>query len=306
MHSSLKRMALEAAKKYRTEREQLERAARALVLCPPDCEARHPRWPKEHAHTYWDMLQAAGGLDYAWQCRKRREEQEDMARMDVGPYLRRAGAGDVHIRALEKLEGARPATQAASRWLKQARPMPLPWLALLGATDAGKTQAAVLALAHFVRRHPWGQQAGGPGAQLQPFVLVHGSELASMARTLRDFGAAASAREREEDLRRAKVLVLDDIGAERMDPDTLGLLHSLADLRYRERRLTVWTANLSAEDFEKRVDFGGQDGNGEQRGRLWRRIRELGHVVQLGRKVRTWEGGRETTVSAPARDGRAA
>jgi hypothetical protein len=294
MHPSLKARVLEAAMKYKSDSQALERAARALVLCPPDCEARDVRRPEQHAHTYWDMIRMAGELDYGWKCRKAAEAADDAQRMDTTSHLRRAGVGEVHVRGMTHLEGSRAAVRAVRKWLGQARPivgdgqpgpMPFPWLVLLGQTGAGKTQAAVVALEHFIRRYPWNTQAGGAGAGAPPFVVAHVSEVVQLARDEARFESAGVARERLEHMRRARVLVLDDLGAERLDANALGLLHSLANARYERRMVTILTANVNAKDFEARFDFN-QDKSaehGQQQGRLWRRVRELGAVVQLGK-----------------------
>jgi hypothetical protein len=302
MHPTLKAMALESAKRHREDTERVEREARAIRLCPPDCPERHPRFPEQHAHTYLDMLRMGQAADYGWQLLKAQEQAGDIERVDVVPHLRRAGAGEVHLEGFKALQRDRPAVLVAARWLKQPRradgSMTHPWLALLGDRNTGKTQAAVYALAYFVRRHPWNATAGfGDAARDEPFVVAHASELPAVARGRGDYSEATSAGRRERMLRLCKVLVVDDIGSEKMNDDTLDLIGSLLDERYRARRVTIVTSNLSGVELERRVDFrGGETPKADdERGRIWRRILQHGHVAQFGKggRVRCWVGGEE-------------
>ena len=58
--------------------------------------------------------------------------------------------------------------------------------------------------------------------------------------------------------------------------------------------MTVWTGNLSLLELERRLDFAGGEAD-EQRGRLVRRLLELGHVAQVGKggRVKIWVGGKD-------------
>lgn len=300
MHPTLKARVLEAARRQRAEQLRLEAEAKAIVLCPPDCPERHPRFPHLHAHTYWDMIRLSGEDEYGWKMRQRAAELEGAAQVDPRPHLARAGVGETHLNAMAKLDMDRLAIVAAKRWRDQPRtvedgkpgPRPFPWLALFGDTKTGKTQAAVALLSYFARHHPWNQlPGGGDGGHLPPFVYAHGFEIGAISRDLSHFGAGESARRREAELRRAKVLVLDEVGGEKLDPAALSLFLSLMDERYRHRRITILTGNMTLAQFQERFDGAGEEGS---RGRLYRRLREVGACVQLEKRSgRMWFGEKE-------------
>lgn len=301
MAPNLRARVLELARQDREGRAALEKAARALVLCPPDCPEQHSRFPGEHAHTYWDMLSAAPALDYGWRCQKAAGAQEDSSRMDTRPYLVRAGVKAIHLDALPHLDESRAAVRAVRKWLALPRmalgsgtAMSYPWLVLTGPTNAGKTQAAAAVLERFIRQHPWNMQAGGDSAaSLRPFVLVHAVDFATVARQFRGFSTAGRAHELAEEMFRARVLVLDDVGTERLDAEALEFFQKLVNERHAARRITVWTSNLSPAELEGRLD----SGSGEQRGRLWRRVQDFAAVVELSRKrSRMVVGGREVPL----------
>ena len=180
--------------------------------------------------------------------------------------------------------------KAVRKWLALPRvatgggtAMSRPWLIVTGPTNAGKTQAAVAVLEHFIRQHPWNTQAGGNAtAGLRPFVLVHAVDFAMVSRQFRTFSTAGRAHELAEEMLRARVLVLDDVGTERLDAEALEFFQKLVNERYASRRVTVWTANLSPSELERRLDFGGEEAS--QKGRLWRRIETLTAVAELSRK----------------------
>jgi hypothetical protein len=290
MAPSLTRRVLDLARKERAERAELEARARALVLCPPDCDARNPRFPGEHCHTYWDMLVVAPALDYGWKCQRATEAAQDATRLDTRPHLLRAGVAPIHLEGVKKLDEGRAAIRAVRKWLAlplvsvgAGMAMSRPWLVLTGPGDCGKTQAAAAVLDRFIRQHPWNTLPGGDlSAAFRPFVVVHAVDFATVARQFRSFSTAGRAHTLAEEMLRAKVLVLDDVGTERMDAEAQEFFQRVVNERYASRRATVWTTNLSPKELEGRLDFGGDDV--AQKGRLWRRIEALAAVVELSRR----------------------
>jgi hypothetical protein len=291
MHPKLKALVLEAARKDREERARFEAEARAIVLCPPDCDARHPRFASEHCHTFLDMWRAAGALDYGYQCRKAAETREDAERLDPRPHLTRAGVRAEHLATLANLSEEWTGVRAVRAWLAQGREigpggrpgaMRYPFLVMAGPTRAGKTVAAAAVLEHFIRRYPWNERAGGSDdAGLRPFVLIHSADLVQVARQAKAYSMAGRSAFAMEELLRARAVVLDDVGAERLGAEEVELFQRLVAERHASRRVTVWTSNLTAAELESRLDFMGQEPG--QRGRLWRRVAEAGYVVELSR-----------------------
>jgi DNA replication protein DnaC len=280
--------------------EAFEAEARALVLCPPDCEQRHPRFPEMHCHTFLDMWRAFEALDYGWHCRRAQEQQQDAEAMDVRPYLARAGVRDVHRSGLAQLDGQRTAVRAMRTWLAQPRnsgtgAMTHPWLVLTGGSDTGKTQAAAAVLEHFIRRFPWNERpgGGGDGVALRPFVLIHSADFVQLARQAKAYSLMGNSNMLVEEACRARVLVLDDVGTERMGAEEVELFQRIANERHASRRVTVWTSNVAPTELKSRLDFAGQEPS--QLGRLWRRVADMAAVVELVRTgSRMTMGGRVT------------
>ena len=54
-------------------------------------------------------------------------------------------------------------------------------------------------------------------------------------------------------LREAKLTVLDDLGAEKKSNWTLEKVYELIDARYRARRPTIVTSNLTPEELEEQI-----------------------------------------------------
>lgn len=254
MHSSLKRLALEAAARHR----EAQKAAAGVILC--DC----------HGHTLLQAHEEAVRENYHRAVRAAAEEGPDIPRI-----LGRLGAGDVHIHRLaagryEK----RPPLQAARLWWAFREVERPPLLSLLGPTDDGKTFAAVWALAKWAGTWPWNSTAGGSNVTEEPAFFVRTKALADNA-----FSDAWAGR-----AKRARFLVLDEVGGENLNGPAESMLHELIDTRYAFRRYTVLTANLSLAAFEARYDGERPKAFADRPGRLTRRILEQG-VVLNGRTL---------------------
>lgn len=139
------------------------------------------------------------------------------------------------------------ALRLVRRWL-EARPSP--WLVLLGGTGTGKTVAAAWAIAH------------AHGAYISATQLR-----ALMTRAVWDGDDLP-------DAARSRLLVLDDLGAEKeTDPEKFqAALFELLNRRQSERTRTIITSNLSRSRLADRTRYGD---------RVVDRINHLAHVVEL-------------------------
>jgi hypothetical protein len=117
-------------------------------------------------------------------------------------------------------------------------------LVLAGARGCGKTTAAAHVVWHWARGHSWNNQASG-GKQHRPCVWVDAAEVTAQT----DFGRVDP--EWLEGLRRAKLLIIDDLGEDGTQPG-LAALADVLKARHEWRRRTVITSNLSLPKMEQR------------------------------------------------------
>ncbi len=121
------------------------------------------------------------------------------------------------------------------RDLDRTDPAIVPGLFLSGDVGAGKTRlvatiANELALRHGVRAAVW------PVPEL-------------LERLRRSIGSAGEGEDRLESVRRARCLILDDIGAERLTDWIQERLYLIIDFRYREGLPTLFTSNLTLKEL---------------------------------------------------------
>jgi DNA replication protein DnaC len=291
LHPSLKQMMLESAARDRENQAQ----ARALVLC--DCPG--------HPHTLHEAWVQAHQEDYGRKVRAIAERAE----VDIPRQLVRMGCPELHVQRLmagqkggkKRLE-ERPALQAARHFLGQPEDARRAFLVLCGPADSGKTLAAAAVLWARAQKYPWGSRPTGAGGD--PFVFVRASTLARLSAWDDD------ARAFERRCQLARVLVLDDLGTEQLTSVGEMILGELIDVRYGSGRETVITTMLGPDAFVSRYDeMGGQARKPGERGRVGRRIRERGLVLNGGvltagdevvKRFEKWkptvvEGGKEKT-----------
>jgi DNA replication protein DnaC len=93
------------------------------------------------------------------------------------------------------------------------------------------------------------------------------------------------------ELRSARLIVLDDLGAEPLDAKGYGIaaITDLVDRRYDGARKTIVTTNLPLDEFRERYGTGSGV-------RLWERVREVGRFVELQGESR--RGARAAGVAA--------
>ena len=114
-------------------------------------------------------------------------------------------------------------------------------LVIMGMSGRGKTGAAVGILRYF---HERGHRVYFTAVQ----DLLESTKEGFEDKTNLDEGARPLVR-----AARAHVLVLDDLGAERVTDWTAAAIDNLVRKRYNTERPTIITSNLSAADFRRRV-----------------------------------------------------
>lgn len=152
-------------------------------------------------------------------------------------------------------------------------------LVLHGEPDAGKSVSAASAFLFAKERLCY---VGGEALRWQLCVFEHASEAARQQL----FGEEAS-RYWEFLTRTAKVLVLDDLGAEMTTEAWQSVLDNLLNARYADPKLrTVLTTNVSCRrpSADKPSPFEARYG-----ARIARRVREAGAVVAVGKLGATVE-----------------
>jgi DNA replication protein DnaC len=138
------------------------------------------------------------------------------------------------------------------------------WLVLLGGAGSGKTLAAAWVLGEWLAAHA--QWTAPSGAQVADIGLfANAGEFSGMA----DFNA--NDRAWFERLAKCGLLVLDDLGAERLGEMELGMVQRLLMSRHAKGLRTVITSNLDAAKLAERYGD-----------RVVDRMREVARVVDAG------------------------
>jgi DNA replication protein DnaC len=179
---------------------------------------------------------------YREQLQRRAAQLGHEAGVDVPFRLQKLGVPADNILALRKATDTK-ALEGAKRFLTAPKDL-VRFLVLVGPHGAGKSTAAAYVLAEAVRRHDWNSQASG-GRQTEPFVWTNAAEVTSVV----DFGRVAP--EWVEGLKRASLLVLDDLGKDGTEVG-LAALRDVLTYRHEKQRRTVVTSNLAPSDFKAR------------------------------------------------------
>lgn len=275
MAASLKSGALAAAR----EHAALTKRAKATTLCTCDWHTHHNLWDalhEAHLENYGRQLRAAG----------------ERVTVDVPTYLRRAGCPDmlvnrVHQGGLDE----RPTLFAARVYLgedperlgvqgrhaqlivkaQRQRKERRPFLGMFGESDRGKTLAAVYCMAHAMKAFPWNSGATG-SRQSFPFAFVRMTELAATLAWTQE------TRDWLERLKRASMLILDDMGKEHLSPVARMFLFELLDTRYGQGLNTIITSQVKVKEFQLAYD--GPIEPGAPPGAIYRRLRERGLILR--------------------------
>lgn len=175
-------------------------------------------------------------------CRVYREELEAEVRrrsaqdgVDVWRELAKLGAPADALVACRKPWDT-VALEAARRFESAPRDM-IRTLLLAGPRGCGKSVAATHVLWHWGRNYQWNSAPSG-GKQWRPAIWCDASEVTGQT----DYGRVDPSWLQE--LERAKVLVLDDLGEDGTQPG-LAALTSVLKARHEARRATVITSNLA-------------------------------------------------------------
>lgn len=154
------------------------------------------------------------------------------------------------------------ALEAARDWWASGEAL----LLLCGGVGSGKTTAAAWCLLKRMEQEAANPKPSG-GVPIEPGMFVTAPEFNGLS----DY--SPEARAWMERLSRCGLLVLDDLGTERMGDGELSCIQRLVGERHAADRRTVLTTNLSGEAFKKRY--------GE---RVADRIRESGIVKGSGKE----------------------
>lgn len=136
--------------------------------------------------------------------------------------------------------GTEKALKAAQEFAANFPPADGTGLLILGSYGNGKSHLAA-AIVHAAK------------AQGHTAVFASVPELLSRIRATYDEEARETEAQLMFALREARLTVLDDLGAEKRSEWTLEKVYELVDARYRSRRPTVVTTNLTPEELEEQI-----------------------------------------------------
>ncbi len=169
-----------------------------------------------------------------------RQEYRDEGHLDLSllPYLGRATFETFSLREDEKLtkkerESLRRAVERARAFAEE----PQGWLVLIGDTGTGKTHLAAAIANEIARRSA-------------PPLFVFVPDLLDHLRAAFRPESTVPYDERFEQLRRAPVLILDDLGRQTTTPWAREKLNQLLNYRYVRRLPTVITTTLDLADMD--------------------------------------------------------
>lgn len=183
----------------------------------PALEAQYIKWSNEVDVLERELADAT-----------RREKASRMAAKALQSAKDSSGLGG---RTLDVAAAPEPnaAVEAVRDWLSGNQS----WLVLAGGPGTGKTVAAGVAVLDAARR---GERA----------IVVDATELARV----QAFGEGAG---RLDELQRARLLVLDDVGVAPLGDYARGVLHSVANYRHDRYLRTIITTNLRGSELRAAI-----------------------------------------------------
>lgn len=227
-------------------------------------EAQHP----ELAVAWTDAMREDAEREVA----KERAHALARSQVNIPDWLKRIG---VPAPVLERIRNPddTPSMKAARRYFEPGAPK---WLVLVGKASTGKTLAASWLLGQYLARHT---------AWEAPTAYGQRPELALFTPAFEFTGASdydPKTRAWLSDIQRCGLLVLDDLGSERLGDVELGMVQRLLMSRHAHGLRTVITTNLAWGHLPQ----DGEPGSGfcERYGeRIVERIREVGRVADAGK-----------------------
>lgn len=143
-------------------------------------------------------------------------------------------------------------------------------LLLYGVPGCGKTMLAVLIGRAYLQM--------GKTVAFQDVVSL----LADLQATFNDKSKAGQYWQIMERCKRVDLLILDDMGAEKISEWTVKMMQELINARYNAKKPLIMTSNY--EPYEMLAEFGRKDK--VQAGRIASRLREMAYFVLAGNKDR--------------------
>jgi hypothetical protein len=128
-----------------------------------------------------------------------------------------------------------------------------PWLGIIGETGTCKTRIACLLAASEMERQvaQRAMQSAQPFTNIPRFHFAPSYEISEIAALLQTgtFEQKEEARSYLDAIRRANLLVIDDLGKGRMNGPIAAEIYALVDHRYSNALSTIWTANSTPEQI---------------------------------------------------------
>lgn len=160
-----------------------------------------------------------------------RKTNELRAKDDRANRLKESGAGARAVEAASNPVDTK-SLEFARDWFEGSDSQRTSWLVLGGTVGAGKTVAATWCITHAIER----------GMRARNILAVDLASISSFNEGADELAA----------LRRIQLLVVDDLGKERLSEYAAGIFFGVFDTRHQSMLRTVITTNLSAAEFKAR------------------------------------------------------
>lgn len=170
---------------------------------------------------------------------------------------------DFNLRLWEKIQSWSPTTDDSR-----------PWLGLTGSTGKSKTRCAFLLLPEIALAMVRPLTTPDHIPPIPSIAVVTGYEFAELVHDQFADDSKAAAKKQLSRLRKADVLLIDDLGKQRNTPAVAKELFALLDHRHAANLATLWTANATPESIVAGMDA-------DLAAPLAGRIRECSHIINI-------------------------